>query len=55
MELLEAPFNLKSNHIFHLISDEVTRESGIPLSDKVFPKWLKWLNEEVEKRKNISL
>ncbi|MBS3084363.1 type II/IV secretion system ATPase subunit [Candidatus Pacearchaeota archaeon] len=48
-EILEAKFNVLSNHHFHKISDEVINEVGLPLQDKVFPKWQKWLNEEVKK------
>ena len=48
-EILEAKFNVLSNHHFHKISDEVINEVGLPLQDKVFPKWQKWRNEEVKK------
>lgn len=47
LEILEAPFNVKSNHIFHKISDEVIQEIGIPLGERVFPRWQEWLNKEV--------
>jgi type IV secretory pathway ATPase VirB11/archaellum biosynthesis ATPase len=47
-ELLEARFNVLSNHMFHKISDEVISEVGLPLGERVFPKWQKWLNEEVK-------
>ncbi len=46
-EILEAGFNMMSNNVFHLISDKVTREHGLPLSDKVFPEWKKWLAEKI--------
>jgi type IV secretory pathway ATPase VirB11/archaellum biosynthesis ATPase len=49
--ILEAEFSTASNHAFHRISSEVREESGLPLSEKVFPKWQKWLNEEIKKRK----
>ncbi|MCK5624547.1 type II/IV secretion system ATPase subunit [Candidatus Pacearchaeota archaeon] len=51
LDILEAKFNTLSNHMFHKISDEVRQEVGLPLSEKVFPLWQKWLNEEVRKRK----
>ena len=48
-ELLEAKFvSLASSH-FHKISDEVTQEVGIPQSEKVFPKWVKKMDEEIKK------
>ncbi len=50
-KILEANFNLLSNHMFHKISDKVREEVGLPLSERVFPEWQKWLNEEIKKRK----
>jgi archaeal flagellar protein FlaI len=50
-EVLEAEFNKLTNHQFHKISDEVIQEIGLPLGEKVFPKWQKWLNGEIKKRK----
>ncbi len=46
-ELMEARFNSLSNAAFHEISDEVTQEIGLPLSDKVFPAWKNWLNTKL--------
>jgi len=51
LDLLESKFNTLSNHAFHKISEKITQEVGLPLSEKVFPEWQKWLNEEVKKRK----
>ncbi|MEK6823725.1 MAG: ATPase, T2SS/T4P/T4SS family [Nanoarchaeota archaeon] len=50
-EILEAKFNTLSNHTFHRISDEVIQEVGLPLGDRVFPLWQKWLNQEIKKFK----
>ena len=50
-EILEAEFNTISNHVFHKISDEVTKEIGLPLGKMVFPEWQKWLNNEIKKKK----
>ncbi len=50
-EILESDFNTLSNHMFHRISEEVIRETGLPSSDRVFPEWQKWLNGEIKKRK----
>ena len=45
--LLEAEFNVLSNNAFHEISDRITSEVGLPVSDRVFPEWQKWLNEKI--------
>ena len=50
-KILEAKFNVLSNHAFHEISDKVRQEIGLPLSERVFPEWQKWLNKEIKKRK----
>ncbi len=49
-KLLEAEFNTLSNHMFHKISSEIREEIGLPLSERVFPEWQKWLNTEIKKR-----
>jgi flagellar protein FlaI len=49
--LLEAEFNTLSNHMFHKISDDVREEVGLPVSERVFPEWQTWLNNEIKKRK----
>ncbi len=48
-DILEAKFNTLANHQFHKISSEVSKEIGIPSSERVFPEWQKWLNQEVKK------
>ncbi len=50
-KLLEAEFNVLSNDSFHKISDKVRSEIGLPLSERVFPEWQKWLNEQIKLRK----
>ncbi len=50
-KLLEAEFNVLSNHMFHKISDDIRREIGLPLRERVFPEWQKWLNEEIKKKR----
>lgn len=50
-KILEARFSVLSNQVFHRISSEVREEFGLPYSDKVFPLWQKWLNEEIKKDK----
>ncbi|MEM2956184.1 MAG: type II/IV secretion system ATPase subunit [Candidatus Pacearchaeota archaeon] len=49
-DLLEAPFVLKSNNMFHEFSDKITKEIGIPEGKRVFSEWKDWLNEEIRKR-----
>ncbi|MCR4285138.1 MAG: type II/IV secretion system ATPase subunit [archaeon] len=48
-DLLEAGFTVKSNNAFHQISDKVTKEIGLPTSDRVFPEWKNWLEREVKR------
>ena len=50
-ELLEAAFNVSANQEFHSISNDVREEIGLPLSNRVFPAWQKWLNQEIKKKK----
>ncbi len=50
-QILESEFSTQSNQAFHRISDEVRKEVGLPVSEKVFPAWQKWLNQEIKKRK----
>jgi len=47
-EILEAPFNVLSNNAFHEISDKIRQEIGLPLSERVFPEWKKWLGERLK-------
>ena len=48
-DLLEAKFNSLSNAVFYELSEEVRNEVGLPMSDRVFPAWQKWLNQKVKK------
>jgi len=45
-EILEAEFNVKSNNAFHQISEKIQQEVGLPVSERVFPEWKKWLERE---------
>jgi len=49
-DLLECEFNRLVNHQFHEISDNVIKEVGLPLGERVFPEWQKWLNKEIKKK-----
>jgi archaeal flagellar protein FlaI len=49
-QLLEAEFNMLSNHAFHDISDNIRQETGLPTEDRVFPEWQKWLNTQIKSK-----
>jgi type IV secretory pathway ATPase VirB11/archaellum biosynthesis ATPase len=49
-DILEAPFLVNSNNVFHEISDKVTKDVGVPDSKLVFREWQAWLKEELRKR-----
>lgn len=48
--ILESKFNTLSNHEFHKISDKIRQEIGLPLSERVFPDWQKWLKKQIKGR-----
>jgi type IV secretory pathway ATPase VirB11/archaellum biosynthesis ATPase len=47
-KILEAGFNTEANHAFHRISDNIVQEIGLPLGERVFPEWQKWLNQKIK-------
>jgi type IV secretory pathway ATPase VirB11/archaellum biosynthesis ATPase len=47
--LMESKFNALSNDMFHRISEKITREVGLPISERVFPEWRSWLMNTVKK------
>jgi len=47
--LLEAKFNCLANNAFHEISDEVRKEVGLALSERVFPEWKGWFKKQIKK------
>ncbi|MEK6863303.1 MAG: type II/IV secretion system ATPase subunit [Nanoarchaeota archaeon] len=49
--LLEAEFVVKSNDLFHLISDKVKEKTGKMDSDKIYFEFKEWLRKEVKKKK----
>lgn len=49
--ILEAEFNTLSNDVFHKISDKIRQEVGLPVGDRVFPEWQKWLMQEIKKKR----
>jgi len=50
-EILEAKFNSLSNNMFHEFSKQIQEEVGLPVSERVFPKWQEWLKEAIKGRK----
>ncbi len=48
-EILEASFSVLAQTAFHSISEKVTSEYGLPISERVFPLWKQWLNENLRK------
>ncbi len=50
-KILESRFNTAANHAFHRISDKIREEIGLPLGERVFPAWQKWLNQEIKKKR----
>lgn len=51
--MLEADFTTLAQDNFHKISEDVIKEIGLPLSERVFPEWQKWLNEEIKRKRFI--
>ncbi len=52
-ELLEAEFTVRSNNAFHQISEKIMTEVGLPMADRVFPEWKKWLEKESKRMVKI--
>ncbi len=50
-DLLEAPFVIKCNDKFHLISEEVKESKGILDPKEIKRIWINWLERELKKRK----
>jgi len=50
-ELLEAKFNALANSSFYEISDAIKEETGLPVSERVFPLWQDWLKKNARKFK----
>lgn len=50
-KILESEFNALSNNAFHQISEKVMEEIGLPMGDRVFPEWQRWLNQEIKGKK----
>jgi archaeal flagellar protein FlaI len=46
---LEAPFVIKANDEFHMLSDKVKEEVGVLDSKQIYAEWIEWMNREVKK------
>ena len=51
LSLLEAPFVVKSNDQFHIISESVREEIGELDSKKILFEWEEWLKREITKKR----
>jgi hypothetical protein len=49
--LLEAPFVIRCNDMFHLLTDKVKQEVGTMDSERILFEYKEWLKNEVKKRK----
>jgi type IV secretory pathway ATPase VirB11/archaellum biosynthesis ATPase len=49
-KLLEAPFVILCNDIFHKISESVREEIGMLDSERIFFNWDNWIKKEIKKR-----
>jgi len=49
-DILEAPWVVESNEMFHLISDEVRREVGALDSKMIYERWLDWFKKKLKER-----
>ncbi|MFH1308067.1 MAG: type II/IV secretion system ATPase subunit [archaeon] len=47
-ELLEARFNSLANTMFYEFSDKIRQEIGLPVGDRVFPEWEKWMKKHIK-------
>ncbi len=46
---LEAPFVIRSNDMFHMLSDKVKEDTGSLDSKEIYNQWLDWLKRELKK------
>jgi len=51
LDLLEAPFVIKSNDMFHKFSEKVKQDTNYLDSKRIFDEWKSWLDREVKKNK----
>ncbi|HLC32892.1 MAG TPA: hypothetical protein VJJ82_03635, partial [Candidatus Nanoarchaeia archaeon] len=49
LELLEAPFYIRSNDEFHQISERIREQTGALDSQKIFFEWNEWLKRAIRR------
>ena len=49
-DMLEAPFVIESNDMYHLLAEKVKNEVGALDSKRIFFEWNEWLNRECKKK-----
>ena len=47
LDLLEAPFVIKSNDVFHKISAKIKDEIGFPEPKRIYADWEDWFKKEL--------
>jgi len=52
-DIMEAPFVVKSNSKFHLISEALRKEVGSIPADRAYEMWKDWFKKEVKKKSEI--
>ncbi len=50
-DMLEAPFVILCNDMFHIISERVKEKTGKLNHEKIYREWKIWFNQELRKRK----
>jgi hypothetical protein len=50
-EMLEAPFAILCNDIYHLANEKVKKKTGKLDHEKIFQEWEVWFDQEVKRRK----
>jgi len=51
LDLLEADFVVRSNDMFHILSEKIREESGSLDSKRIYFDWREWLKREIKLRK----
>ena len=49
LDILEAPFTIRSNDTFHLLSEKCKKEVGSMDSKRIFTDWDIWAKREIKK------
>lgn len=48
-DLLEAPFVIKANDMFHLLTERIKQDVGFIDSKRIFYEWEEWMKKEVKR------